>query len=63
MLTDKEKVLAAMDAHAWEATYCTYDDPMECYCGARMKDHDIHLAEEIVKALNRTGQTFVYVVD
>lgn len=62
-MTDVEKVLEAMNTHAWEATYCTYDNPMECYCGERMKDHDIHLAEEIIKSLGRTGQTSVYVVD
>lgn len=61
--TELEKVLKAMNDHGWVATYYTYDDPMECYCGARMGEHDVHLAEEILKSLNRSGQTYAYVID
>lgn len=52
-LTNTEKVIQAMNEHAWEATYCTISRPaMECYCSERMDDHESHLATEIIKALD-----------
>ena len=52
-MTDFEKVYNALQEHAWQETYYTYDNPDECYCGVRVPDHEVHLVEEILKALDK----------